>query len=218
MSITSAGRDSQYRSVHGSGHDLYGRAFLFTRRYSEDKILTKTMINNYTKNNLLPPSVKKKYSREHMLLLILIYYFKNILSIRDIETVLKPLREKYFSGENAVLLTDLYKEICEMEKTRIEPMKASVREAYEKSQSAFADIEDKDAQDELKLFAFICSLSFDVYLKKMMIEKIIVKLAAEPTSQNSHTKTAGIIRLFFTAYLLFFYFESSLPIRSKTMS
>ena len=154
--------------------------FSSTRRYSEDKILTKTMINNYTKNNLLPPSVKKKYSREHMLLLILIYYFKNILSIRDIETVLKPLREKYFSGENAVLLTDLYKEICEMEKTRIEPMKASVREAYEKSQSAFADIEDKDAQDGLKLFAFICSLSFDVYLKKMMIEKIIDKLAAEP--------------------------------------
>ena len=154
--------------------------FSSTRRYSEDKILTKTMINNYTKNNLLPPSVKKKYSREHMLLLILIYYFKNILSIRDIETVLKPLREKYFSGENAILLTDLYKEICEMEKTRIEPMKASVREAYEKSQSAFADIEDKNAQDELKLFAFICSLSFDVYLKKMMIEKIIDKLAAEP--------------------------------------
>ncbi len=154
--------------------------FSSTKRYSEDKILTKTMINNYTKNNLLPPSVKKKYSREHMLLLILIYYFKNILSIRDIETVLKPLREKYFSGENAVLLTDLYKEICEMEKTRIEPMKASVREAYEKSQSAFADIEDKDARDELKLFAFICSLSFDVYLKKMMIEKIIDKLAAEP--------------------------------------
>ena len=154
--------------------------FSSTKRYSEDKILTKTMINNYTKNNLLPPSVKKKYSREHMLLLILIYYFKNILSIRDIETVLRPLREKYFSGENAVLLTDVYKEICEMEKTRIEPMKASVREAYEKSQSAFADIEDNDAQDELKLFAFICSLSFDVYLKKMMIEKIIDKLAAEP--------------------------------------
>lgn len=153
--------------------------FSSTKRYSEDKILTKTMINNYTKNNLLPPSVKKKYSREHMLLLILIYYFKNILSIKDIETVLKPLRDKYFSGKDAVLLTDLYKEICEMEKSRIEPMKASVREAYEKSQCAFADVSDKDAQDELKLFAFICSLSFDVYLKKTMIEKIIDKLAGQ---------------------------------------
>ena len=54
-----------------------------TKRYPDDKILTKTMINNYTKNNLLPPPVKKKYSREHLLLLVFIYYFKNILSIKD---------------------------------------------------------------------------------------------------------------------------------------
>ena len=43
-----------------------------TKRYSNDKILTKTMINNYAKNNLLPPPVKKKYTREHMLMLIFI--------------------------------------------------------------------------------------------------------------------------------------------------
>ena len=67
-----------------------------TKRYPDDKILTKTMINNYTKNNLLPPPVKKKYSREHLLLLVFIYYFKNILSIKDIETILAPLTEKYF--------------------------------------------------------------------------------------------------------------------------
>jgi hypothetical protein len=30
-----------------------------TKRYSEDKLLTKTMINNYTKNDLLPSPVKK---------------------------------------------------------------------------------------------------------------------------------------------------------------
>ena len=47
-----------------------------TKRRDEDKILTKTMINNYSKNNLLPPSVKKKYSKDHVLLLIFIYYLK----------------------------------------------------------------------------------------------------------------------------------------------
>ena len=66
-----------------------------TKRYPEDKILTKTMINNYAKNNLLPPPVKKKYSREHVLLLIFIYYFKNILSIKDIETLLAPGYRKF---------------------------------------------------------------------------------------------------------------------------
>ena len=38
-----------------------------TKRYADDKILTKTMINNYAKNNLLPPPVKKKYSKEQIL-------------------------------------------------------------------------------------------------------------------------------------------------------
>ena len=159
--------------------------FSSTKRYPEDKILTKTMINNYTKNNLLPPSVKKKYSKEHVLLLILIYYFKNILSIRDIETVLKPLREKYFSGEGSADLSAVYSEICEMEKTRIEPMKASVREAYEKSRSVFSSLEDSETADELRLFAFVCSLSFDVYLKKMMIEKIVDALAGNEKEEET---------------------------------
>ena len=150
-----------------------------TKRYSEDKILTKTMINNYSKNNLLPPSVKKKYSKEHVLLLILIYYFKNILSIKDIETVLEPLREKYFSTDSALQLSDIYREVCEMEKSRIEPMKASVREAYGKAQSSFENVPDGEEKNELQLFTFLCSLSFDVYLKKMMIEKIVDELASK---------------------------------------
>ena len=69
------------------------------KRREDDKILTKTMINNYAKNNLLPPPVKKKYSKEHMLLLIFIYYMKSFLSITDIQELflLLPLisvREK----------------------------------------------------------------------------------------------------------------------------
>ena len=36
-----------------------------TKRHDDDKILTKTMINNYAKNDLLPPPIKKKYSKEH---------------------------------------------------------------------------------------------------------------------------------------------------------
>ena len=93
-----------------------------TKRRDEDKILTKTMINNYSKNNLLPPSVKKKYSKEHVLLLIFIYYFKSILSIKDIETVLAPLRDKYFSDEAALSLSELYTEVCKLEKSRIKPL------------------------------------------------------------------------------------------------
>ena len=87
-----------------------------TRRYKEDKILTKTMINNYAKNNLLPPPVKKKYSKEHVLVMIFIYYFKNILSIKDIESLLKPLTDKYFGKNDGFNITSIYEEVCSLEK------------------------------------------------------------------------------------------------------
>ena len=156
-----------------------------TKRYEDDKILTKTMINNYTKNHLLPPPVKKKYSREHVLILIFIYYFKNILSVRDIETILRPLTEKYFSGENSMDLSSVYEEVCQMEKERIEPLQDAVKAAWEKSLSSFPEIPEGDERDEMKLFAFICNLSFDVYLKKMMIEKIIDELSSKNRQQDS---------------------------------
>ncbi len=42
------------------------------KRSEEDKVLTKTMINNYRKDEILPPPVKKKYSKNHIILLIYI--------------------------------------------------------------------------------------------------------------------------------------------------
>ena len=71
-----------------------------TKRHKEDKILTKTMINNYAKNNLLPPPEKKKYSKDHILTLLFIYYFKSILSISDIQSILNPITEKYFGNDS----------------------------------------------------------------------------------------------------------------------
>ena len=71
-----------------------------TRNPGEDKILTKTMINNYAKNDLLPPPVKKKYSKDHVMMLIFIYYYKGILSINDIQTLLKPISDKFFGDRN----------------------------------------------------------------------------------------------------------------------
>ena len=146
-----------------------------TKRYKEDKILTKTMINNYAKNNLLPPPVKKKYTKEHVLVLIFIYYFKNILSIKDIETLLRPLTEKYFNSGDTLEMTQLYEEVCAMEKEQIQPLQEEIKTAYARAEASFEDTDTED-KDYLKLFSFICSLSFDVYVKRLLIEKIIDEL------------------------------------------
>ena len=146
-----------------------------SKRYQEDKILTKTMINNYAKNNLLPSPVKKRYSREHLLVLIFIYYFKNILSINDIQTLLNPITDKYFKSQEKLDLTSIYEEVFSMEKEQIEVLKKELLKDYQTAQNTFTDAPE-DEQDFLKLFSFICLLSFDVYMKKTIIEQMIDSL------------------------------------------
>lgn len=154
-----------------------------TKRHDEDKILTKTMINNYAKNNLLPPPVKKKYSKEHILALVFIYYFKNILSLRDIETLLNPLTEKCFDKEEDLSMASIYEEICRLEKSRIGDLQKDVARSYCSAMDSFVDMPEAD-RDFLQLFAFICSLSFDVYIKKLLIEKLIDGLPEEAPAKK----------------------------------
>ena len=155
------------------------------KRYDEDKILTKTMINNYAKNNLLPPPIKKKYTKDHMLLLIFIYYFKNFLSINDIKTILSPLTNKYFSSESSPNLEDIYSEVFSFEKNGMEKLKKDIERKFIDSTQSFAQTPE-DEKDYLQLFSFICMLGFDIYLKKQMLESIIdeLKTNGEPKSKK----------------------------------
>ena len=143
-----------------------------SRNPEADKILTKTMINNYAKNDLLPPPVKKKYSKEHVLMLIFIYYYKSILSINDIQTLLKPISDRYFQSGEGLNLSDVYEEIFGLEKSQVESMKKDILEEFEISRETFKDAPSED-QEFLQLFSFIGLLSFDVYVKKLLIEKMV---------------------------------------------
>lgn len=160
-----------------------------SKRYPEDKILTKTMINNYAKNDLLPSPEKKRYSREHLLLLIFIYYFKSILSINDIQTLLNPITEKYFKSDSDMDLTSIYNEVFSMEKNQIEYLTKDLLSRYKTAQGTFQEAPEEE-QEFLKLFSFICLLSFDVYMKKMLIEHLIDEMrpASEDPKDKKHRK------------------------------
>ena len=143
-----------------------------TRNPGEDKILTKTMINNYAKNDLLPPPEKKKYNKEHMLLLIFIYYYKNILSISDIQALLKPITKEFFKTEEDFNLESVYTEVFSMEEEQMQRLKQDVLDKFKTAEKTFADAPERE-KAFLKKFSFICLLSFDVYVKKLLIEKLV---------------------------------------------
>ncbi len=155
-----------------------------TKRYPEDKVLTKTMINNYAKNNLLPPPAKKKYSREHILLLLFIYYYKNLLSFNDISQLFQPLTERHFHPQEGKELGEIYETIFELESSQMDQMKADMQERFKIAQGMFSDVDDEEDKEYLQLFAFISQLAFDVYMKTQAIERLIDQLREESVAEK----------------------------------
>ena len=143
------------------------------KRRGDDKLLTKTMINNYTKNDLLPSPKKKKYTKDHMYTLLFIYYLKNVMPMDDTRSILKPLTDMFFGETGSIDMEDIYAEIFDIAHEQSFSITRDVVRKYYKSKESFEDVEDQKEKDFLQAFAFIAMLCFDVYMKKMMIEKII---------------------------------------------
>lgn len=156
------------------------------KRYESDKILTKTMINNYAKNNLLPAPEKKKYSKEHVITLLFIYYFKNMLSISDIQSLLNPLTERFFGHKGDLNMEDIYNEVFTLEREESNKLLKDIGKKYTIAQQTFSDFPEDD-QAFLQNFSFICLLSFDVYIKKMIIESVIDELSSKNNDSNKDT-------------------------------
>ena len=160
-----------------------------TRHPETDKILTKTMINNYAKNDLLPPPVKKKYSKDHLILLIYIYYLKNVLSINDIQTLLAPLKERFGLSDDDYNLSNIYESCYQLQLEALEPVIADIKKKYARSlETAIDDRITEQEQKKMQLFSFIALLSYDVYVKKLLIEKILDNVTEDEARKKALKK------------------------------
>ena len=153
------------------------------RKSDADKLLTKTMVNNYVKNKVMIPPVKKKYGRDHILLLMVIYYMKSFLSIDDIRRIVGPVSEKYarpttksaeqHSGKkHRYSMSDVYTEIFRYVSGGVERFPAEVEKILKESDQAFSEAPEED-REMLRRFNVICQLSADIYLRKLLIEKLL---------------------------------------------
>lgn len=160
------------------------RKFDSVKRHEDDKLLTKTMINNYAKSRLLPPPEKKKYSKDHIIALAMIFFLKNVISINDVTTILKPLFDKYFHNPE-MPLEEIVNNFLEKAKTRdlSQPIIKEMDDSINKFVSI--DNEDKEYMQTLELITLLC---YDVFIRKMIIEKLIDSLPEDKCSEDSKTE------------------------------
>ncbi|MBO5999745.1 MAG: DUF1836 domain-containing protein [Lachnospiraceae bacterium] len=138
----------------------------YTRDPDNDKIVTRTMINNYTKARILPPPVKKKYGKEQLLILILVYYMKNFLSLSDIHNVFGDLPD----DRN---LSDIYREVMAKTSDFLTQIEDDIRQDIRNCKALFPDEEDPEKQNSLRRFMLICSMSIEMYIRKLYLEKLV---------------------------------------------
>lgn len=152
------------------------------KRSDNDKTLTKTMINNYSKNHILPPPVKKKYSREHMIMLIFIYYSKHVLSITDIQKLLSPIKDMYENNPD-FSLENLYDKLLNVQKNEFKFFKDHIEKTIDVAVDSFKD-SDEDNKDILELFNIIYMLTLQATAQKHLAQKLIDKYFKQTTEQK----------------------------------
>ena len=109
-----------------------------------------------------------------MYLLIFLYYFKNVLSITDTQKIFKPLTDMFYNKKSRdISLEEIYRTIFNMERIQTDNLTKDILRRFKYSQNLFPDVKDEEEADFLSRFAFICLLSFDAYLKKQVVERMI---------------------------------------------
>ncbi len=154
---------------------LFENGLKGSKRSEQDKILTKTMINNYSKDKILIPIKNKKYSKNHIIMMILIYNLKQSLSINDIKVLMDKIVKSFEKdNEESIELEKIYEGFLAIKKCNTEEFQKSMEKKInfidEKTDFIF-----KDQHEYEKLLLIVLSLINSANTQKRMAEKIIDK-------------------------------------------
>ena len=147
-----------------------------SKRKDSDKVLTKTMINNYAKAKLLMSIKNKKYSKEHLLLMSMIYDLKGSLSISDIKDLFDNIVKKY-DEDKEYDLRSLYKLYLDINNSNYEEFLGNIYKQIDCVKGIIDDSEEFNEYEEK--FLFICSMVSMSNMYRRVAEAMIDEYFAE---------------------------------------
>ncbi len=137
------------------------------QRNPHDKTLTKSMINNYVKNNLIPKPENKKYFPQHIIALIYIFYMKQILSLDDVKSICNSYIVNHFENND---MSKLYKVFLEIEKEEERNLEEEIKSL---ASNLYSNTSCEKFDEDEKLFLLISLLSSRANTYKTIIEKLL---------------------------------------------
>ncbi len=163
---------------------LFEDKLTHTKRYKEDKLLTKTMINNYIKDKVLMPAVKKKYTKEHILLMILLYDLKQVLAIGDIKHLFGILINNGEIGSE--VLSELYQIVLDLKLEEANAFRKEISHIEEsiKVQEERLSLEGIDEEKIISMLQVILLTEKANYYKRLAEKIVDEKIVNNPTKSN----------------------------------
>lgn len=155
---------------------------------STTQVFSKAMINNYTKLGLLNPPDKKKYNREHIILLLLINQLKKVLSINDIKALFAPIlknMDKVEVSDDIISIEDIYETFLELKDNEYANAGHDFEEKFKIIKEETKKIANPENQDLAEVFLTVMMLVAEANIAKRLAEDLIDDFFADKnTSKN----------------------------------
>jgi hypothetical protein len=114
------------------------------------------------------------------------------LSINDIQTLIEPLKERFHVSDDELNLSKIYSTAYELQNKELSPVIEDLKTKYEMALETFSDADlDEEERKRMQIFSFITLLSYDVYVKKLLIEKILDNITDEEDKTKEKGKDKG---------------------------
>lgn len=115
---------------------LIENGYAANQRTPDEKLLTKTMVQNYSKAGLVRPIKGKKYTPEHIVQMLVIYTLKRTLSISEIKQALDAFYAEGAGDQTA--LAKSYEQALDR-KEALAPLMASLFAAHNETDATTSE-------------------------------------------------------------------------------
>ncbi|MCZ0704366.1 DNA-binding transcriptional MerR regulator [Natronobacillus azotifigens] len=166
---------------------LFERTYQDCKRNETDKVLTKTMINNYAKGKLMFPIRNKKYTEEHIMLIQFIYQLKGALSINDVRILLTKLNAHIEAESDDINLQEIYDQYAKLMENQPVDFTKAVQTLADKVEQATEVVDSKEAQYIEQLFMITSLVNYSNMYRKLA-EKLVDGLYPNPNQNKKEEK------------------------------
>ncbi|MDR2355212.1 MAG: DUF1836 domain-containing protein [Clostridiales Family XIII bacterium] len=171
--------------------DFFGKHF---HMYAEegkkgtDAALTEAVVSSCVKRGVLPRPVKKRYTRDHAVIITMLFYMRNIFRMNEIERVMRPFMDNHASTlDDKIDFLRLYTAIEPVLRRDRARFSREIRDGVADVKAAIRD-EGLEDDDNTELLLLLLSLAVRADTARYAARKLLREYFAKPAARGKPAK------------------------------